>query len=74
MDFILFAAMSLLITYLRYLIVLIFPYIGVKYHLECDMVGLKYLPLDTRSSGSITCPSMFLFYLRVYGEDVNSTT
>ena len=56
-------------TVLIDMVALIFPYIGVVHHIECDMVGLKYLTLDTNSPESMNCPQMVLFYWRVYDED-----
>ena len=41
---------------LSYKTVLIFPYPEVKYHLECYMAVLKYLPLDTNSTESTNFP------------------
>ena len=70
MNLILFTDMLLLMTVCSDIIVLIFPYIGLKYHIECVMEVMKYLPLANNSPGSNTFPSMVLTYWRVYG---NST-
>ena len=71
MDFITLTDISPLITILSDMIVLIFPYIGGTHHLEFATTGLNYSQLDTNSPESITLLSMVLFYLRVYGEDIN---
>ena len=43
------------------IIVSIFISLKVRYHLEFEMIGLKYLPFATNSLESTTCPPMVLF-------------
>ena len=55
------------------MIVLISPYIGLTFNIECAMAGLNYLPLTTDSPDLMTCLSIFLFSWRVYVEDEKIT-
>ena len=56
MNLSLITDMSHVITVLSDIIVLIFLYLGVTYHIGCYMEGLKYLPLATNPPESMTCP------------------
>ena len=71
MDMILITDMSLWMKALSDIIVSIFIYLKVRYHLEFEMIGLKYLPFATNSLESTTCPPMVLFSWSVYEEYVN---
>ena len=62
MKLILFTDVLLLITVLSDMIVFIFPSLGVTYHIEYAMIGLKYLTLETNSLESTTLPYIILFY------------
>ena len=53
MTLIQFPGMSLLMVVISDIIFLIFPSIGVKYHIECDMAVPRYLPLATNDPDSI---------------------
>ena len=72
MNLIVLPDMSLFITVLSDIIVLILTYIGVTYHIECDMAVMKYLALANNLTYPMTCPSMVLFYWKVYGKEENS--
>ena len=73
MDLILLTDMSLWMAVLIYTTISILPYIGITWHFKLAITGLKYLLFATNSPEPITCPWMVIFYLRLYGEDVNST-
>ena len=73
MNFIFLTDMSILMTFLSVVIVEIFPSLVDTYHLECSVAGLKYLPLADNSQDLMTCLSMVLFFLKVYGEYINTT-
>ena len=73
MKLVLITNMSLWMTFLSNINDSILPSIGVTYHIEYAMAGLKYFTLDTNPQVSMNWTSMVLFSLRVYGEDENST-
>ena len=56
MKFILLTDMSILMTVISDIIILIFTYHGLTYHIECTMAVLKYLPFTATSSDSMTFP------------------
>ena len=62
MDMILLSGMSLLTEVLIDIIVSIYTYIRVTYHIEFAIATLKYLPLATFSLDSINFTSIVLFY------------
>ena len=64
MNFILLTTVSRLIIVLSDITVLIFPSLGLIYHLECALEGLKYLPLATNLPDSMTFPPVVLFIER----------
>ena len=53
MDLILLTDISILMTVISYIIISIFPSIGVTQHIECDMSGMKYLLFATKSLDSL---------------------
>ena len=67
MDMVFLTDMPVLITVLSDIIFSMLPSLDYTYHIEYNMVEIKYLLFATNLPYSMTCPSMDLFSSRVYG-------